>query len=65
MSCIALIGPQRCLLAALTRGPRRVDDLGPNQLDELRPWGPVCGGTRVELAGHYHGGAMIVGLVGK
>lgn len=66
MSCIPLTDPQRRLLAALTDGPRRVDDLdvGHHVLDELRTWGWVFGNDWIELtgAGHYHAGTAVGGL---
>lgn len=68
MSCIVLTDPQSRLLAALTWGARRVDDLDDrDQIDELRRWGWVFGDERIELtgAGHYHAGTVVGGLVGR
>jgi hypothetical protein len=67
VSCITLTDPQRRLLAALTAGPGRVDELDDrDQLDELRRWGWVFSTGIVELsgAGHYHAGTAVGGLLG-
>jgi hypothetical protein len=68
MSCIPLNQTQRRFLAALTVGPRRVDEIGAGDghdaLDDLRPWARVFGDERVELigAGHYLAGTYELGL---
>jgi hypothetical protein len=67
ISCIALTPDQRRLLAALTDGPRRADQLDPTEVEVLRRWGWVFGREWVELtgAGHYHAGTVVGGLVGR
>jgi len=68
VSCITLTDLHRRPLTALTRGPRRVDDLnGRESLDELRRWGWVFGDQWIELtgAGHDHAGTVVGGMVGR
>lgn len=67
MSCIVLTDRQSRLLAALTDGPRPVDQLDPSEVEVLRRWGWVFGREIIELtgAGHYHAGTVVGGLVGR
>lgn len=68
VSCITLTAGQRRLLATLTGGPCRVEQLDDrDQLVELWSWGWVFGREWIELtgAGHYHAGTAVGGLVGR
>jgi hypothetical protein len=67
MTCVILTDRQSLLLATLTDGPQRADQLNTSEVEVLRRWGWVFGHKWVELtgAGHYHAGTVVGGLVGR